>query len=150
MRLLGKLIQSRALSKHNDELLVIVTPEIVKPVPAGQLPGLEMPQRLPGEERVPNTSGTAPAAPPTERMPVERLIQQLKTENQTTLQKKLTVGTFLTANRRSCQAYNRQRRRTGAGTSKSEVKGAHLCSVFRNCYPESSALQPLRRCSIRR
>ena len=33
---LGKLFQSQARSRHNTELLVLITPEIVKPIPAGQ------------------------------------------------------------------------------------------------------------------
>ena len=41
---LGKLFQSRTISKTNGELLVVVTPEIVQPVPAGmQLPIPDMP-----------------------------------------------------------------------------------------------------------
>src|SRR5205823_7930282 len=43
--LLGKLFQSRAQSRNNSELLVIVTPEIVRPLPADQpVPSLNMPQ----------------------------------------------------------------------------------------------------------
>ena len=34
--LLGKIFQSRAISKNNSELLVIVTPEVVRPIQAGQ------------------------------------------------------------------------------------------------------------------
>jgi pilus assembly protein CpaC len=34
--LLGKLFQSRSVSKSNSELLILVTPEIVNPLPAGQ------------------------------------------------------------------------------------------------------------------
>jgi len=41
--LLGKLFTSRAASRNNSELLVIVTPEVVRPIPAGQpLPSLNM------------------------------------------------------------------------------------------------------------
>ena len=41
--LLGKLFQSRSVSKNNSELMVIVTPEVVRPIPVGQpLPSLEM------------------------------------------------------------------------------------------------------------
>ena len=36
--ILGKLFQSRAKSKSNSELLVIVTPELVRPIPASQKP----------------------------------------------------------------------------------------------------------------
>ncbi len=59
--LLGKLFQSRSLQKTNSELLVLVTPELVKPLPAGsKLPEIKMPK--------PFIKGTAPVAPqnPTE------------------------------------------------------------------------------------
>ena len=43
--LLGKLFQSRSRPKDNTELLVIVTPEVVRPIPAGQpVPELNYPQ----------------------------------------------------------------------------------------------------------
>jgi pilus assembly protein CpaC len=43
--ILGKLFQSRSLQKSNNELLIIVTPHIVQPVPAGQTPpGLMYPK----------------------------------------------------------------------------------------------------------
>ena len=43
--LFGKLFESRAILKNNSELLVIVTPEIVEPIPAGTAPpSLDMPQ----------------------------------------------------------------------------------------------------------
>lgn len=42
--LFGKLFESRSILKNNSELLVIVTPEIVEPIPAGTpLPSLDMP-----------------------------------------------------------------------------------------------------------
>ena len=34
--LLGKLFQSKSVTKQNTELIVIVTPELVRPIPAGQ------------------------------------------------------------------------------------------------------------------
>jgi pilus assembly protein CpaC len=43
--ILGKLFQSRSLQKSNNELLIIVTPHIVHPIPAGQTPpGLMYPK----------------------------------------------------------------------------------------------------------
>ena len=52
--LLGKLFQSRSLQKQNSELLVIVTPELVRPIPAGQpAPQLQFPSALPGSDVVP-------------------------------------------------------------------------------------------------
>ena len=42
---LGKLFQSRSVSKTNSELLVVVTPEVVRPVPVGvELAGPQMPK----------------------------------------------------------------------------------------------------------
>ena len=41
--LLGKIFQSRSVSKSNSELLILVTPELVNPIPAGQkLPEVAM------------------------------------------------------------------------------------------------------------
>jgi pilus assembly protein CpaC len=82
--LLGKLFTSRARSRNNSELLVIVTPEVVRPIPAGQpLPTLNMPipfltknsdieMRQPGIDK----TGPVPVKPPSDSMPVEQLIQQ--------------------------------------------------------------------------
>jgi len=54
--LLGKLFESRSLQKNNTELLVMVTPELVRPIPAGaKPPSVDMPK--------PFLKGTAPAAP---------------------------------------------------------------------------------------
>lgn len=84
--LLGKLFQSKAAAKTNSELLVIVTPEIVRPIPAGQaVPTLNLPQPFmksnsdfpmtqPGIDK----TGPVPVAPPSETMPVEELAQQQK------------------------------------------------------------------------
>jgi pilus assembly protein CpaC len=42
--LLGKLFQSRSIQKNNSELLVLVTPELVRPIPAGaKKPEVKMP-----------------------------------------------------------------------------------------------------------
>ena len=80
--ILGKLFQSKTVSRSNSELLVIVTPEIVRPIPEGQpLPELNYPQsflpsnsktdlRQPGVDK----TGAAPALPPM-TMPVEQLRQ---------------------------------------------------------------------------
>ena len=84
--LLGKLFTSRARSRNNSELLVIVTPEVVRPIPAGQpLPTLNMPypfltknsdieMRQPGMDK----TGPVPVKPPLNSMPVEQLIEQRK------------------------------------------------------------------------
>jgi pilus assembly protein CpaC len=83
----GKLFRSRNLQKTNSELLIIVTPEIVRPIPAGQpLPNLKFPipymapntattaPRTPGVE----TTGPVPVHPPQETIPVEQLIQSTR------------------------------------------------------------------------
>ena len=43
--LLGKFFQSKSVNKQNTELIVIVTPELVRPIPVGQpLPGINFPK----------------------------------------------------------------------------------------------------------
>ncbi len=57
---LGKLFQSRSRNKTNTELLVMVTPELVRPIPAGQpLPDIKLPQ-LPMKD----TDKDPPRTPP--------------------------------------------------------------------------------------
>jgi pilus assembly protein CpaC len=75
----GKLFRTRDISKNKTELLVIVTPEIVRPIPAGQtVPDLTMPveflqegltvaPRTPGLE----ITGPVPVKAPKETMRVE-------------------------------------------------------------------------------
>jgi len=54
--LLGKLFQSRSVAKSNSELLILVTPELVTPIPEGEkLPELKLDQKF--------LSGTASNAP---------------------------------------------------------------------------------------
>jgi pilus assembly protein CpaC len=54
--LLGKLFQSRSLTKNNSELLVMVTPELVGPIPvSARVPEVKM--------DMPFLKGTAPAPP---------------------------------------------------------------------------------------
>ena len=84
--LLGKLFTSRAVKRNNTELLVIVTPEVVRPLPAGQpLPSLNMPLPFltknsdiemyqPGIDK----TGPVPVKPPVDSIPIEQLIQQRK------------------------------------------------------------------------
>ncbi len=79
--LLGKLFQSRKLNRNKQELLVIVTPEIVRPIPKDQpLPELSYPKPFlkEGAEKMPRTPGTettgaAPAPGAGKYIPVERL-----------------------------------------------------------------------------
>jgi pilus assembly protein CpaC len=54
--LLGKLFQSRNIAKSNSELLILVTPELVTPINAGEkLPNVDMPEKF--------LTGTASNAP---------------------------------------------------------------------------------------
>ena len=86
--LLGKLFQSKSLNRQNTELLVIVTPEIVRPMPEGQpLPTLDMPGQLMGPDTPPRTPGIAvtgqvPATSPTPPIPLEKLLESLKTQSE--------------------------------------------------------------------
>jgi pilus assembly protein CpaC len=84
--LLGKLFQSRTRSKKNTELLVIVTPEVVRPIPVGQpVPELNYPQTFlksnsSFEPRQPGIDKTGPVAeqPSGKSIPIEQLVQQPK------------------------------------------------------------------------
>jgi pilus assembly protein CpaC len=82
--ILGKFFQSMSRTKNNTELIVIVTPEIVTPVPAGTdiaLPKRPQPFLPPNSNTPMNTPDAASAqqtAPAT--MPVEQLIESMKPE----------------------------------------------------------------------
>ncbi|HWB33607.1 MAG TPA: pilus assembly protein N-terminal domain-containing protein [Acidobacteriaceae bacterium] len=81
---LGKFFQSVSRTKNNTELIVIVTPEIVDPIPAGApLPAIKYPQGfLPPASGIAMSNpegGATPAAPPA-TMPVEKLVESMKPE----------------------------------------------------------------------
>jgi pilus assembly protein CpaC len=84
--LLGKLFTSKNIKRSNSELLVIVTPEVVRPIPVGQpVPALNMPETFmtkntDGEMYHPgiDKTGPVPVKPPSESIPIEELIQQRK------------------------------------------------------------------------
>jgi pilus assembly protein CpaC len=90
--LLGKIFQSRVLTKSNSELLIMVTPEIVRPIPVGQpVPEIPMPKafmkgspkdapRTPGME----ATGPVPVKPQRETIPLEEL-QELQRKEQGTV-----------------------------------------------------------------
>jgi pilus assembly protein CpaC len=90
--ILGKFFQSIQKIRTNTELIVIVTPEIVQPIPAGApLPEVKFPEKfLPPNSGIPmNTpdakqAGAVPPAPTT--VPVEKLIESAKPEKQMTIQ----------------------------------------------------------------
>jgi pilus assembly protein CpaC len=88
--LLGKLFQSRSITKSNTELLVIVTPELVRPIPASQkAPELKYtdpfmttnsatPMMQPGMDK----TGPVPVHPPAPTMPIEQLILEQQKQQQ--------------------------------------------------------------------
>jgi pilus assembly protein CpaC len=80
--ILGKLFESRSLQKSDTELLIVVTPELVRPIPAGsKAPELKLPlpwgKGMP--EKAPRTPGADVTGAPT---PIQRIetvpIEQLK------------------------------------------------------------------------
>ena len=90
---LGKLFTSRQISKQNSELLVIVTPELVAPIPEGQaLPDIPRPQPFlegPGilnhPPQTPGQDQTGPAPPTTPRSEISvQELQILQQRNQQT------------------------------------------------------------------
>ncbi len=85
--ILGKLFTTMTRTKNNNELMVIVTPEVVAPIPAGQeLPTLNFPVKFlpPNSNVAMNTpDGKTPEstmAPAPTVVPVETLIDSLKPE----------------------------------------------------------------------
>jgi pilus assembly protein CpaC len=80
--ILGKLFQSRGKTASNSELLIIITPELVRPIPAGApIPDLERPKqfRSGASQELPRTPGlgiTGPLpAPPAKTIPLEELLK---------------------------------------------------------------------------
>ena len=86
--ILGKLFQSVNRTKNNNELIVIVTPEIVAPIPASQpTPMLNMPQPFmaPNSKIAMTTPDTTvPVAPSTMTIPMEKLLDSMKAQTQLT------------------------------------------------------------------
>jgi pilus assembly protein CpaC len=84
--LLGKLFQTRTRSKNNSELLVLVTPELVRPIAKGQArPEVKFPMPFLKGTRtdIPSTpgmdvTGPVPTKPTQETVPVEELVQSQK------------------------------------------------------------------------
>jgi len=86
--ILGKLFQSESKTKNDTELIVLVTPELVSPLPAGAPtpelkypdpkfipPNSNIPMHQPDEKTADNT-----LPPPAATVPVETLIQSMKPE----------------------------------------------------------------------
>jgi pilus assembly protein CpaC len=97
--ILGKFFQSMQRTKDNTELIVIVTPEIVAPIPAGApLPALKYPAKfLPPNSGIPmNTPDAKTAentlAPTPETISVEKLIDSMKPETQLQTGDSVSIG----------------------------------------------------------
>ncbi len=79
--LLGKVFQSRSITRNNTELLVVVTPEVVRPAPPNvqiATPEMPLPFMKGAPVTVPRTppvavTGRAEPKPPQESIPFERL-----------------------------------------------------------------------------
>jgi pilus assembly protein CpaC len=87
--ILGKFFQSKSTDRENTELIVIVTPEVVRAMPAGAPPQtLPFPKPFMDSSpesavRTPGVGVTGPApVPAVKTMTVERLIESLKPEKQ--------------------------------------------------------------------
>jgi pilus assembly protein CpaC len=97
---LGKFFQSINKTKTNTELIVIVTPEIVAPIPAGAaVPQLKYPESfLSSASGIPMTTpgadvtGAKPPAPPPPTMPVEKLIDSMKPEQPLVIDSGMSPG----------------------------------------------------------
>jgi pilus assembly protein CpaC len=98
--ILGKFFQSIATTKTNTELIVIVTPEIVAPIPAGgKLPELSYTDKfLPPNSGIPMTNpgpevtGAKPLDASAPSMPVEKLIQSMKPESPLAIDSTMSAG----------------------------------------------------------
>jgi pilus assembly protein CpaC len=79
--ILGKLFQSKSVNKTNSELLVTVTPELVRPIPSGvKGPDLKFPKsffedssQVAPQTPGPAVTGPAPPLPKSTSLPVEQL-----------------------------------------------------------------------------
>jgi pilus assembly protein CpaC len=88
--IIGKLFESKNVNRQNTELVVIVTPELVRPIPAGgHVPDIKFPQKFleptdPNAMRTPGIAATGPVPvnPPEKTIPAEQLIQSIQHEKQ--------------------------------------------------------------------
>ncbi len=98
--LFGKLFQSRQVQKNKTELLVLVTAEIVRPVPADQpAPSIGFPSpflkeggdtvpRQPGMEK----TGPVPVTPPSPTVAVETLVEEKNRDKNKSTQPQMQMG----------------------------------------------------------
>jgi pilus assembly protein CpaC len=97
--ILGKFFQSMVKNRTNTELIVIVTPEIVAPIPVGApvpelnyptkflQPNSNIPMHTPDAKSAANTPAPAPST-----MPVEKLLDSMKPETPLVIES--TTGNF--------------------------------------------------------
>ncbi|HZD49470.1 MAG TPA: pilus assembly protein N-terminal domain-containing protein [Silvibacterium sp.] len=98
--ILGKFFQSIQKTRNNTELIVLVTPEFVDPIPVGApLPQLKYPDKfLPPNSDIPmhnpdtKTAGATPPPPQPSTMPVEKLIQSMQPEQPLVIENGITPG----------------------------------------------------------
>jgi pilus assembly protein CpaC len=93
---LGKFFQSRSRSKENTELIVIVTPELVRPIPQGA-PLPELKYSVPFmDANTPADPGTAakgsPASAAPSAIPIETLLRSLQAASQANAEQPLQPG----------------------------------------------------------
>ncbi len=87
--ILGKFFQSMTRTRTNTELIVIVTPEIVAPIPAdAPLPELHLPTKfMKSNSNIPMTNpgtevtGAKPLPPSPGKIPIEKLLESMKPED---------------------------------------------------------------------
>jgi pilus assembly protein CpaC len=99
---LGKLFQSISRTKTNTELIVIVTPEIVAPIPVGApLPQVNYPVPfLPSNSNHaminpgPDVTGAKPLPEATSTMPVEKLIESMQPEQPLVIDTNISTGGY--------------------------------------------------------
>lgn len=97
--ILGKLFTSKSITKNNSELLVIVTPELVAPIPKGEtMAELPRPEKFLDGPGVPTTAprtpgpdktGPPPARPARTEMPVQEL-EKIQRDEQAQTQQTLS------------------------------------------------------------
>ncbi len=98
--ILGKLFQSISKTTTKTELIVIVTPEIVAPMPAGvPLPKLNYPEKfIPPNSKIPMTNpgpdvtGAKPLQPSPANIPIEKLMESMKPEKPLIIQTESGYG----------------------------------------------------------
>jgi pilus assembly protein CpaC len=102
--ILGKFFQSIQRTKTNSELIVIVTPEIVAPIPADvPLPKLHYPvpfmasnSTQPMETPGASVTGAKPLPDATPTMPVEKLIESMQPEQPLVIDTNMTTSGYTT------------------------------------------------------